>query len=352
MTIRARTFAAICAAVAVSWGCGDDANDGSGSKPDADSSADESASSDGDASDSEGDGAIDAAADHDDVDDSGVVPREKPPASAFKELMAYDWELPAGKEQYYCVYKTVEEDVWLTDLEPIQPAGTHHVTLGFVENGPEDGVIEAGDPDAEVPCTGVSLGDQLIYSAVLNTPGISMPQGVALKVPAGSQLLLSVHIFNGTEEPMSGHTGVKVVQVDASDVKEHAENIFAMNLGIQVEPGESTQTSTCTMTADGTLLALTHHMHRTGVWQKTTLVRKGGEREVLLDEAFEFDNQTTEVLEAPVALETGDQLEIECQFNNATDMTFTFGESTFDNEMCLTSFYRFPAVATTFICAN
>jgi hypothetical protein len=280
------------------------------------------------------------------------TPREKPPASAFEELLAYDWELEPGEEQYYCVFKKVEEDMWVTDFDPIQPPGTHHVTLGYVEEGPDSGAVESGDPDADFNCNGLSLGDNLVYSAVFNTPGFTMPAGVAAKVPAGKKLLLSVHAFNGTDATLTGRTGIKVVEVEEAQVAEQAENVFALNPAILVEPGKSTHVSECTMPADGTLLALNHHMHLTGVRQKTTLVRKNGDREVLLDAPFDFDNQDTLILDPPVEVYEGDHLEVECEYDNPTAETFTFGESTGDSEMCLTGFYRYPAVAESFFCGE
>jgi hypothetical protein len=143
-----------------------------------------------------------------------------------------------------------------------------------------------------------------------------------------------------------------VVEVDEAAVDEQAENVFALNPGIVVEPGESTHVSTCTMQAAGTMLALNHHMHLTGVRQKTTLVRKNGDREVLLDAPFDFDNQDTLLLEPAIEVQEGDQLEVEGEYGNPTTETFTFGESTGENEMCLTGFYRYPAVAERFLCAQ
>jgi hypothetical protein len=284
--------------------------------------------------------------------DDAVVPRAAPAAADYEDLLVYDWELEANQEQYYCVYETLEEDLWVSAFEPIQDTGTHHVTLGFVDEGPADGVVEAGDLDAEFPCNGVTLGDELVYGAVFATQGLVLPEGVAARIPAGKQLLLSVHVLNPTGEPLTGRTGISVVRAEPEEIEQEAENVFAINLGIQVEPGASTHTSTCTMASDGTILALVHHMHLTGVWQKTTLVRNDGAREVLLDKAFDFEAQDTVVLDPPVRVEAGDRLEVECNFENDTDRTLTFGESTGENEMCLTSFYRFPAVADTFLCTQ
>lgn len=155
-----------------------------------------------------------------------------------------------------------------------------------------------------------------------------------------------------TDETLTGHTGIKVVEIDEAEVEEQAENVFALNPAILVEPGRSTHVSECTMQADGTMLALNDHMHLNGVRQKTTLVRNNGDREVLLDAPFDFDNQDTLILDPPVEVYAGDHIEVECEYENPTTETFTFGESTGESEMCLTGFYRYPAVAESFICAD
>ena len=295
-------------------------------------------------------GAGGTAADAGDPGAGGSNPGDSGPA--YEELSAYDWSLGAGEEQYFCVFTTLEEDLWISEFRPIQPPGTHHVTLGYIEPGPPDGVIEAGDPNAPFQCTGISLGDNLAYGAVYNTPGFVMPEGVAALIPAGKQLLLSVHVFNGTQDVLEGRTGIEIVRSEPVDAAHQAEMIFAANAFIQVAPGASTFTSSCTMAADATILSLLHHMHLTGVHQKTTLVKANGDRTVLLDEPFNFQEQLIDVLEPPLQVVAGDQLEVECQFENPTSQTFTFGESTGESEMCLTAFYRYPAVAQSFLCVQ
>lgn len=281
-----------------------------------------------------------------------LTPRERPPLDTFEELMAYDWELEPGQETYYCVYKTITEDTWLTDFEPIQPEGTHHVSIGLVKNGPGEGVVAAEDEDAEFPCSGLSLGDVVLYGAVYNSPGFTLPEGVATKLPKGQQIILSVHVFNASDEPLSGHTGISVVKAKPSEVVHEAEYMLGGTVDITVEPGKGEAHGTCTMAADGTLLSLTHHMHLTGVRAKSTLVRKNGEREVLLDEAFDFYNQGTNILDPGVQVEKGDALEVDCEYDNPTTTTLTFGESTDLSEMCFSFFFRFPAVGESFLCVQ
>lgn len=298
-------------------------------------------------------GKADAAAGKPSIDD-GPLPGSNEPAAGrvFEEFMAYDWEIEPGVEQYYCVYKTLEEDLWISDFKPLAPPGTHHVTLGFAEHGPDNAVIRAEDNDPDFPCNGLTLGDNLAYGATVGSGGFSMPDGVAVKIPAGKKLLLSVHVFNVNETTLSGHTGVEIVKQSAKTVKNEAEMIAVNNVGIMVPSGRSTSSSSCTMTADGTILGMIHHMHLTGVRMKTTVEPVEGKPYVVLDEPYEFDNQKLVVLDPPVQLKMGDKLTVECQFDNPTATTFTFGESTGNSEMCINFLYRYPAVADEFNCIN
>jgi hypothetical protein len=279
---------------------------------------------------------------------SGNAASSKP----FEEVMAHDWTIEPGVEQYYCVYQTLKEDLFISDFRPIAPRGTHHVTLGVVDSGPPDGVIEAGDANAAVPCSGLTLGDRLMYTAAVGTQGFSLPHGIATKIPAGKQMLLSVHVLNTGSQTLSGHTGIEIVRPDPANIHDLAEQIVVENLAIKVEPGHSTQSNTCTVEADGNILALFHHMHKTGVHMKTTVVPVKGEPFALLDADFDFSNQVYKVLDSPVHVQKGDKLTVDCTYDNPGPTTYTFGESTEKNEMCLTFFYRYPAAAERFGCTQ
>jgi len=213
-------------------------------------------------------------------------------------------------------------------------------------------VITADDNDPDFPCTGLTLGDSLAFAAGVGHAGFSMPDGVAVKIPAGKKLLLSVHVFNPNDQNLSGHTGIEIVRPSAKTVKQEAEMIAVNNIGIMVPSGRSTQSSSCTMTADETVLGMFHHMHLTGVRMKTTVEPVKGKPYVVLDEPYDFGNQKLVALDPPLQLKKGDKLTIECQFDNPTQTTFTFGESTGINEMCINFLYRYPAVADPFNCIN
>ena len=59
------------------------------------------------------------------------------------------------------------------------------------------------------------------------------------------------------------------------------------------------------------------------------------------DGPFNFESQLSYRI-TPIELKTGDSVAIECTFDNTSDRTVHFGESSND-EMCIAALARFPA---------
>lgn len=283
-------------------------------------------------------------------DSSSTGPTGAANTKNYEEILAYDWTIDPGVETYYCVYKTLKEDLSVSDYRPITPTGTHHVTLGYADPGPPDGVITADDAGSKFPCTGLTLGQNLALGATRGTDEFVMPDGVAAVIPAGKQMLLSVHVLNATATPLSGHSGVEVVRADPAKVQHEAEVIFAAPVNLNIPPGKSTQTGDCTFEADSTVFAVLGHMHLTGKHLTSTAIPASGAATTLIDEDYNFDEQKFVSLDPPMEFKQGDKLETACTYENPGPNTLTFGESTTQNEMCITVTYRYPRVSTSFIC--
>jgi hypothetical protein len=282
-------------------------------------------------------------------DSTGAPPAETnaPAPGAFQALLADDtWSVDPGAESYYCKYLTLKEDVYISKFRPLMPTGTHHVTLGYQDPARSDGFVPAveGVPPTAEACTGLSFGDVFAFAGTYGTQELAMPEGVAVKIPAGKQLVLGLHFLNAGTKPMTGKAGVEVVEPDAADVVHEAEVIAAQSLAFTVPPGPSTVDTTCTMIGDSTIFAVMPHMHKAGV-HMTTTAGPAGIGTTLLDQDYVFTDQNYKLLDPPIKLRQGEQINVECDFNNTGPNTLTPGESTTNNEMCITFTYRYPALA-------
>lgn len=277
--------------------------------------------------------------------------------ATWSTLLDHDWEIEPGQEAYYCVRKTVTEDVWISGFRGIAPAGTHHTSIGFGDPGVEDpnymGLATSG-PDGVVECNGIFTGTTLLYFGGAGNQPLEMPEGIAVKIPKGKQMLLTLHLFDVSEVPISGRSGVEVIHADPSEVVHEAQVVTVgkdVSPDLTVVPGESTQSEACTMTEDVTIFAVAAHMHLFGTHMKTTATLAGGSQVTLLDEDYDFGQQHYNVIEPSVELHAGDTIEVTCSYNNTGGATLVFGESTHD-EMCITGTYRYPATSPKSFCAD
>ncbi|MEM9196001.1 MAG: hypothetical protein AAGF12_42945, partial [Myxococcota bacterium] len=109
------------------------------------------------------------------------------PVGDWVNLIAGDWTLPSGEEDYLCVRATVTEEMYIGAFRPVIPEGTHHTVLTM-----EDG----NRPDGITSCSAGENGPRMIFGSGVGTPELNMPEGVAVRLPAGQQLLLNLHLLN------------------------------------------------------------------------------------------------------------------------------------------------------------
>jgi hypothetical protein len=278
---------------------------------------------------------------------SGAMPAAMmPPALAgvsdWQPLLEGMWELPAGEERYVCVRKTLTEDVYIKEFQPIAPLGTHHTLLSVNEQpSGADGVAVCGSSaNGHVTLLGSGVGEN--YSAG------PLPDGVAYKVAKGSQLNLNLHLFNVSDKPLTGLSGTRVRTTTADRVEDFAETILAGPIQLSIPAGKSTTKGQCTIKSNTTVVAVAPHMHQLGVHLKAVVNRAGGEPVMLIDEAYDFEDQRQKAT-GQLALEMGDVVSVECTYQNDTGRTVAFGESSLD-EMCFIGLYRYPIAGEGLIC--
>lgn len=258
-----------------------------------------------------------------------------PPPPALVTIASSAWTLGAGVEKYLCVLVTTPDEIFVSEFHPVIPLGTHHTVLTFAPPG-------AG-ADRTEDCDGFTVGPRMIYGSGVGTDPLVFPEGVAVRIPAGSQLLLNLHLVNFDTTLISGTSAIQVRTVDAAAVVNEAEiSLAGKDAGLIVAARTvSTQTGTCNVPADTTLFAIFPHMHQTAVHQKVTLLRGSDAPVIVMDDDYTFDEQYYRLLAPGVQLLAGDQLEVECTYDNPGD-AMGFGESTTD-EMCYAGIYVYQA---------
>lgn len=264
-----------------------------------------------------------------------------PPAiSDWKTLLTGDWTMAPGTEGYVCVRKTIEEDLFITVFDALNPRGTHHTFLSMGEPTAPDGIE---------PCNaGVNAQQQIFGSGVGSVP-LAMPKGVAVNIKKGTQLVLNLHLFNTGQADLSGVSGTRVRTISGSETPIIAEHLLAGTVRVDLPPLQTTSTTGyCTMSTDATIFAVTPHMHKLGVYAKIVAERAAEGEAVLYDGPYDFEDQKYQSI-TPIAVKKGDRVRVECTHNNTTSQRVVFGESTLE-EMCFAGVFRYPSDGSPFMC--
>ncbi len=235
-------------------------------------------------------------------------------------LITGDWTLAAGGENTGDNYAiTLDRDIYIGGIRPIEPAGTHHT------------VLDSGNAG-------------IIYASGVGTNELIFPPGVGLKLTAGSTLNLQLHTFNPSGSSISGTSGVEIVEVAEADVVNVADIFLPGPLGFSVTAmQETTYDSSCVIQEPQTIFALFPHMHQLGTHFKTTVVKSGVEQ-VIHNKPYDFDTQSFTNFDE-ISLSPGDSINTECTWVNTTSSNISWGESS-EAEMCFSILYRYPALGT------
>lgn len=240
----------------------------------------------------------------------------------FEPLVTAAWTLNPGQEGYICATKTLTEDIYAGALRPIGPPGTHHTVIGIGS--------PSGPDNPSFPC-GPSFGE--FWASGLGTQPLVLPDGVGLLAPAGSQLRLSLHLFNASDVPISGTSGLEIKRLARADVVHEASVSYHGPLGFSIPPnGQPFSTTNQAALGSRTIVAIFPHMHQLGRHFRARLVGPGPAAMVLWDEDYQFESQEFAPLPS-IPATAGQMLETTCTWVNTTGAPVSWGDSS-TAEMC------------------
>lgn len=260
--------------------------------------------------------------------------------TGWSMLIHRTWTLPAGTELYKCTRIRVEQDTYVQGFRSQAPTGSHHavLTIANTSSGP------LGDYD----CSVGTLDLKMLYASGVGTDDLVFPDDVGVFLPAGTYLNLNLHLFNASDAPISGDSGV-LVKMLAAAPPTLADMTFAgdQQLAIPSNGLPHDEVGGCTLNRSYTVAALWPHMHQFATHQKVELTH-GGTTTTLLDDDFAFANQRNYPQSPPIQLTAGDQLAVTCTYVNNSGSEVNFGDSS-TAEMCFVGMYRYPAPPGSFL---
>jgi hypothetical protein len=256
----------------------------------------------------------------------------------YTELIARTWTIaPNSFDEYKCARLTVTEDMYITSFLPKAPQGTHHTVVSIVGGSGTDG------PDGEQDCGVATVGQQMLYASGVGTAQYDFPDGVGVKVSAGQQIHLNLHLFNSDDTPLTGDSGI-LVKSQPTPPPHVAEMVFAGKFlfGIPSNNQPYPVSHTCTVNTGFSLFAVWPHMHQLAQSQKIEHIR-AATTQTLHDGTYDFVHQQWYPRQNILDVQAGDQLRVTCTFKNNTGATVTWGDSS-NKEMCFAGLYRYPAL--------
>jgi hypothetical protein len=278
-------------------------------------------------------------------------PKDAPHALAFADGWSIDkpeaifeiptpYQIPAtGTLEYtYVIVPTgFKEDRWVTQAEvrPGNRAIVHHANVYIREPGsnwlreypmgklfvPEERGERAGTGGNS--SAGASVREQVIAGYVPGRPAKQVPDGYAMLIPAGSDLVFQLH-YTTNGKPTTDVTRIGFVFAKQTPAK-RVIRVQASNAGFVIPPGAADYavSGSAALGVDCELLNVYPHMHLRGKSMALSVVYPSGEREELLRVPhYDFNWQLVYALSQPRILPKGTLLKADATFDNSASNRF------------------------------
>lgn len=269
------------------------------------------------------------------VDEFAVVPA--PPTGAVRYDFPEQVVAPGADVQTCYFMEPVAEDMFIRALDSYQSRFGHHLILFRAEKPEPVGSVR--------DCT--SIQDMINLMPVISSVNFGLqefPEGMAVRVPAGTQLVLQQHIVNTSENSIRLRDAVHVRYAPKAEVQIMAGFYGLSDVNFILPPhNQHTTNWECVVPRDMSVLLMGPHMHE---WGKSFVAQAGpvDNLQTIIDipewraEMRDTPPVTEYSKDAPLLLKKGDVIRTKCTWMNTTAE-----ELIFPYEMCATYGYYFPA---------
>jgi hypothetical protein len=275
--------------------------------------------------------------------------RPTPMQGSGIELVQPEVEVDSGQDVHWC---WVPEFVPETDLivkksTAFQGASGHHVAV-FASIIPRQ-------PGEVFDCTALESMATMSPLIIPDLPNVTneriLPDGFAVRVPAGQTIVVQSHLINAQTTKIKVADVVQLVFAEPGEELVEASYWVLTDNTVVVPPGESSTTKSCDIPEDTQMIYLLGHMHETGAG---IVVNHEDGVTGNIEEVYRVDEWTAEFRdngptiafppESPHVFKAGDRVDINCEYNNTTGE-----EIRWPSEMCVAFGAYFPARSDGFI---
>jgi hypothetical protein len=206
--------------------------------------------------------------------------------------------------------------------------------------------------------THVCTDDDMVNSRFIAAGGsesiamIAIPDGLAFRIPANTQLMMQTHWINATQNTVDGQA-VALVTMKPTDPSRQVLDLFnIVNTNFTIPAGQTvTSSSTCAIKQDLQLMTITGHEHEFGSHVSIEQT-DGAQTTMLWNHDWQPSYQSAPPFQIygvvqPLVLKAGQQVQVTCTWNNpgAVDLAFP-------REMCVATGFYFPATQGEIDCVD
>jgi hypothetical protein len=256
------------------------------------------------------------------------------------EVVLPEIEIAASGERMLCSYVRLpgETDLWVRGFRGVQEPGGHHLAGFLVAPGYE--VVDGSVEDCTDPAAMVELRPLLTGTA---DNQLELPDGFAVRVPAGALLAFQSHYVNASAESIFVRDRVEIwISPDATPTP--VANFATALIDFEIPPQQThTETYRCLSPSALDVFIAFGHMHEYGA---AISIEAGpaNDRTVIYD----VPEWTAEHRDEPPLAEWPVASPLHFAANEPIDVTCTWQSTAaeplrFPQEMCAAVFWIFPA---------
>lgn len=242
-------------------------------------------------------------------------------------------------ECFYTSYVT-EREIAPQRASGHQGAGGHHITVYYYSGTPR--------PAEHHPCTDAEMVEwnQVAGASEAGSgeEDLGLPDGLAMRVPAGKQIVLQAHYINVTGKPYDVEDEVDVRLAEPAKLRAYAGDFVINEATFSLAPAvQTTRSATCTVQEDLQVVMMIGHMHELGKHFSLAEIDEAGETKAMLWETAWQPYYTSNPpprrfpIDQPLLLKKGTRLRQTCSWDNTTSDTLIF-----PREMCVGYMYYYP----------